>query len=56
MTHTAETEIVSQEARELTHKAMQKSRPRISLDTWAVALALTLTALVWTGWIKHIPW
>jgi len=56
MTPIAEPEIVSEEARTLAHKAMQKSGWRISLDTWAVALALVLTALVWSGWIKHIPW
>ena len=30
--------------------------PRISLDVWAVTLALILSLLVWAGWIKHIPW
>ena len=30
--------------------------PRISLDAWAVTLALVLSLLVWAGWIKHIPW
>jgi hypothetical protein len=54
-------ENVSEEARTLAHKAVQKSRNngsgwRISLDTWAVTLALALTALVWAGWIKRIPW
>jgi hypothetical protein len=28
----------------------------ISLDSWAVALALGLALLVWLGWIKHVPW
>lgn len=28
----------------------------ISLDVWAVALALGLAFLVWAGWIKHISW
>jgi hypothetical protein len=56
MTPTAEPEIVSEEARALAHKAMQKSGRLISLDTWAVTLALVLTALVWSGWIKRIPW
>jgi len=28
----------------------------VSLDGWAVALALALAALVWVGWIKRIPW
>jgi len=56
MTPTTRHEIVSEEARTLAHKAMQKTGWRISLDTWAVALALALTALVWAGWIKRIPW
>jgi len=49
-------EVVSDEARSLAHKAKQGSRWPISLDAWAVALALALTALVWVGWIKRIPW
>ena len=28
----------------------------ISLDSWAVAMALTFALLIWAGWIKHIPW
>jgi hypothetical protein len=28
----------------------------ISLDVWAVALALGLVLLVWLGWIKQVPW
>ena len=58
MAHTSQHEVVSEEARELAHKAKRNSRPgwRISLDTWAVTLALALTALVWAGWIKRIPW
>jgi hypothetical protein len=28
----------------------------ISLDAWAVALALGLALLVWAGWIKRVPW
>jgi hypothetical protein len=56
MAPTVEHEIVSEEARTLAHKAMQKPNWRISPDTWAVALALVLTALVWSGWIKRIPW
>jgi len=31
-------------------------RVRISLDAWAVAVALGLAALIWSGVIKHIPW
>ena len=49
-------DIVSEEARTLAHKAIERRGWRISLDTWAVALALFLTALVWSGWIKRIPW
>jgi hypothetical protein len=58
MAHTTQHEVVSEEARELAHKAKRNSRPgwHISLDTWAVTLALALTALVWAGWIKRIPW
>jgi hypothetical protein len=29
---------------------------RVSLDAWAVSLALIVSLLVWTGVIKHIPW
>jgi hypothetical protein len=29
---------------------------KLSLDTWAVALSLALSLLVWLGVIKHIPW
>ncbi|HXW55898.1 MAG TPA: hypothetical protein VEJ67_09135 [Candidatus Cybelea sp.] len=28
----------------------------LSVDGWAVALALALTLLVWLGWIKRVPW
>jgi hypothetical protein len=28
----------------------------VSVDGWAVALALVLALLVWIGAIKHIPW
>lgn len=60
MTPVTRHEIVSEEARTLAHKAAQKSKNgpswRISLDSWAVTLALVLTALVWAGWIKRIPW
>jgi hypothetical protein len=27
-----------------------------SIDFWAVALALALSALVYLGVIKHVPW
>lgn len=28
----------------------------ISLDWWAVAVALALALAVWAGWIKRVPW
>jgi hypothetical protein len=28
----------------------------LSLDTWAVLLALGLSLLVWVGLIKKVPW
>jgi hypothetical protein len=56
MAHRPQHEVVSDEARTLAHKAKQGSRWRISMDAWAVTLALALTALVWAGWIKRIPW
>ena len=31
-------------------------KPMLSLDTWAVALSLAVSLLVWLGVIKHIPW
>ncbi|MGB0036950.1 MAG: hypothetical protein WBP79_15885 [Candidatus Acidiferrales bacterium] len=36
--------------------ASNASRFHLSLDGWAVALALALSLLVWIGLIKHIPW
>ncbi len=33
-----------------------KPTPRISLDTWAVLLALAAAALIRFGLIHHIPW
>jgi hypothetical protein len=33
-----------------------KPSPLLSLDTWAVILALTLSLAIWIGWIKHVPW
>jgi hypothetical protein len=32
------------------------SRWKLSLDTWAVLVALLLALLVRTGILKHIPW
>jgi len=34
----------------------RKASLRISLDGWAVALAIAVSLLVWLGWIKHVPW
>lgn len=56
MANTTRHEIVSEEAQAIAHKAKQGSGRHIALDTWAVALALVLTTLVWAGWIKHVPW
>ena len=36
--------------------ARQSPASKLSLDTWAVALSLALSLLVWLGLIKHIPW
>lgn len=36
--------------------AARRSGFRVSLDVWAVALALALSLLVWSGVIKRIPW
>jgi hypothetical protein len=33
-----------------------KAAPMLSLDSWAVILALALSGAIWIGWIKHIPW
>jgi len=33
-----------------------ESRWKLSLDTWAVVVALLLALLVRTGVFKHIPW
>jgi hypothetical protein len=37
-------------------KEKKLSSFNFSLDAWAVTLALVLSALVWVGLIKHIPW
>jgi hypothetical protein len=41
---------------ETTEVARKAAGLGISLDAWAVALALGLALLVWIGWIKHVPW
>ena len=33
-----------------------RKRAALSIDGWAVAIALALVALVRTGVLKHIPW
>ncbi len=51
-----------QEARKKDSKAAATEAPpsshglRVSLDAWAVTLALIVSLLIWTGVIKHIPW
>lgn len=34
----------------------RNSNRKLSLDSWAVALSLAISLLVWLGVIKHIPW
>ena len=34
----------------------KSSSAGLSLDTWAVFLALGLSLLIWIGVIKHVPW
>jgi hypothetical protein len=33
-----------------------KPTPLLSLDSWAVILALALSLAIWIGWIKSVPW
>jgi len=37
-------------------EATAKAAPRISLDTWAVLIALAAAALIRLGVIPKIPW
>ena len=37
-------------------KAVQKQRKMLSLDGWAVGIALVLAALVRLGILKHVGW
>jgi hypothetical protein len=39
-----------------TQSTTAKPTPRLSLDTWAVLLALAAVALIRFGLIQHIPW
>ena len=36
--------------------ARKRARWGLSLDGWAVALALGLSLQVWIGWNKRVPW
>lgn len=33
-----------------------RATPWLSLDGWAVVLALAFSLAVWVGWIKRVPW
>jgi hypothetical protein len=33
-----------------------KPRPKLSLDTWAVLIALAAAALIRLGLLPHVPW
>jgi hypothetical protein len=33
-----------------------QSAPALSLDSWAVIVALALAFAIWLGWIKQVPW
>jgi hypothetical protein len=37
-------------------QAAPKSAPKLSLDTWAVLLALAVAILIRLGVISHVPW
>jgi hypothetical protein len=37
-------------------QAVDKPAPRLSLDTWAVLIALLAAALIRFGLIRHVPW
>jgi hypothetical protein len=47
---------VSENADEKIRDLSLKAKAWVSLDTWAVLLALGLSLLVWVGLIKHVPW
>jgi hypothetical protein len=34
----------------------RQTTPLLSLDSWAVILALALSLAIWIGWIKQVPW
>jgi hypothetical protein len=37
-------------------QATAKSAPRLTLDTWAVLIALAAAVLIRFGVIPHVPW
>jgi hypothetical protein len=37
-------------------KTSPSSTGGLSLDTWAVIVALVLSGAIWIGVIKHVPW
>jgi len=39
-----------------TNASNQSAGFKLSLDGWAVTVALALSALIWVGVIKHVPW
>jgi hypothetical protein len=39
-----------------TARTSPSSTWRLSLDTWAVIVALALSGAIWIGVIKHVPW
>lgn len=41
---------------ESTVVATKAAKLGLSLDAWAVVLALGLAFFVWIGWIKHVSW
>ena len=38
------------------NRAQAAKQPALSLDTWAVIVALALSVAIWAGFIKHVPW
>lgn len=47
---------VMSEKPESTVVATKAAKLGLSLDAWAVVLALGLAFFVWIGWIKHVSW
>lgn len=58
MANTVRTDAAAKDSIETntTKVAKQAAGIGISLDSWAVALALFLVLLVWAGLIKTVPW